>query len=239
MKRKNNTPTPHNEKREIENENRKKIFFEKQTREYNPPKVPKPKGPKILPSHRLILENYKDQGFRHLGKAVRKTGVYSETVARRVNAITNTKSWKLLMDEFLPEEHLARRHSELLDKRAMRTVKFADGTEEEIDAGPETAAVTKGLEMAYRLRGSFSKEDTPAPSTVMYNLFYKPEVREQMRVFEDGLKQSLFNEINKRNISDAEIEEQNEVNRAAGEGTGDSEGGAGRDADTATEGEQT
>ena len=83
---------------------------------------------------------------------------------------------------------------------------------EEVDNGPETAAVTKGLELAYRLRGSFSKEEQAPPSTVMYNLFYKPEVREQMRVFEDGIKQSLLHEINKRNLADIETEEENQAN---------------------------
>lgn len=179
---------------------------------------------KIIPSHRAIFQNYKDQGFRHLGKAIRKTGVYSEGLAQRVGQITKTKSWQLIMQEYMPEEHLALRHSELLDKREYRTIKNNDGTVEEVDSGPETAAVTKGLELAYRLRGSFQKEDAPPPSTVMYNLFYKPEVREQMRVFEDGLKTTLLNEINKRNLADIETEEENKGNLAGGGGTTDIEG---------------
>ena len=116
------------------------------------------------------------------------------------------------MAEYMPEEHLALRHSELLDKREIRTIQNAEGQDVEVDNGPDTAAVTKGLELAYRLRGSFKKEEAPAPSTVMYNLFYKPEVREQMRVFEDGIKQSLLHEINKRNLADIETEEENQSN---------------------------
>ena len=180
---------------------------------------------KILPAHREIFRNYKEQGFRHLGKAIRRTGVYSEGVANRVDAITKSRSWQTLMAEYMPEEHLALRHSELLDKREVRKVERLDeggnlvldsegnAIKDEVDNGPDTIAVTKALELAYRLRGSFKKEDTPPPSTVMYNLFYKPEVREQMRVFEDGIKTALFNEINKRNMADIETEEENETNR--------------------------
>ena len=173
---------------------------------------------RILPAHRMIFQNYKDQGFKNLGKAIRKTGVYSEGVAKRVDNITKSHSWQLLMQEYMPEEHLALRHSELLDKREIRIIQNDDGEDIEVDNGPDTAAVTKGLELAYKLRGSFSKEDAPPPSTVMYNLFYKPEVREQMRVFEDGIKQALFNEINKRNLADLEVDEENRANAAADSG---------------------
>jgi hypothetical protein len=170
------------------------------------------KKPKIVDAHRQIFQNYKDQGFRNLGKAIRKTAVYSPHVEKRVGHITHTKSWQLLMQEYMPEEHLAKRHAELLDKREYRKVTDEQGQSVEVDNGPETAAVTKGLELAYRLRGSFQKEEALAPSTVMYNLFYKPEVREQMRVFEDGIKQSLLHEINKRNLADIETEEENQSN---------------------------
>ena len=157
---------------------------------------------RIVPAHRLIFENYKAQGFRNMGKAVRKTGVYSETVADRTNVITNTQSWQTLMKQYMPEEHLALRHSEILDKRDYKKVMDDDGNMVEVDNGPNTAAVVKGLELAYRLRGSFNEDKVAPPSTVMYNLFYKPEVREQMKNFEDGLKKTLLNEINKKDIAD-------------------------------------
>lgn len=165
----------------------------------------------IVPAHRKIFELYKEQGFRSLAKAIRRTGVYSESLAKRPGVLTNTKSWQLLMQEYLPEETLALRHAELLDKRQTEVVedlvynkegKLVKKVGRLVDMGPETNAVSKGLELAYRLRGSFSKDDTPPPSTVMYNLIYKPEIREQMRVFEAGIKNILLNEINKRNLEE-------------------------------------
>ncbi len=172
----------------------------------------KPMGTFIKPAHRIIFQNYKDNGFRSLQKAVRQTGVYSEATATNVTTITKSKSWQALMDLMMPEEHLAFRHSELLNKREVRVIQNKNGEDIEVDNGPDTAAVTKGLELAYKLRGSFKAEEKPPASTVMYNLFYKPEVREQMKRFEDGLKQTLLNEINKRNVEELEAEEENKSN---------------------------
>ena len=145
----------------------------------------------ILPAHRQIYQFYKDQGFKNLGKAIRRTGVYSEDVAKRVNIITKSQSWQKLMDEQMPEEMVAQRHAEVINKRSYRTVKDASGNEVEVDNGPDPIAV-KGIEMAYKLRGAFKEKEKEAPSTVMYNLFYKPEVREHMKVFENNLKDTLM-----------------------------------------------
>jgi len=144
-------------------ESQKKFFAKRQN--LFPAKNSGPLKSRILPSHRVIFQNYKDQGFRNLGKAIRMTGVYSPEVAKRVDVITKSKSWQLLMQEYMPEEHLALRHSELLDKREIRKVERLDEDgnlvldndgnpiKDEIDNGPDTAAVTKGLELAYRPGG--------------------------------------------------------------------------------------
>lgn len=213
-------PTPHNEKPNSAGVIGRKNFFKikSKRREVN-------SG--ILPIHRVIFENYRNNNFKSLSKAIRQTGVYSPTFEKQPWQLTKSKSWKLLMDEMMPEQHLALRHSELLDKREIRKVERLDENGQlvldgegkpimdEVDNGPETAAVTKALEMAYKLRGSFQKDETPVTSTVMYNLFYKPEVREQMKAFEDGLKKTLFNEIDKRNLKEAEEEgNRNDFNEA-------------------------
>lgn len=229
------TPTPHVQTSEEKREIKKKNFFaEKKAGKY-PAKKKHPNFPagknrkrkdKIVPAHRVIFQNYKDQGFRSLGKAIRKTGVYSEGVAKRVDQITKSQSWQMLMKEYMPDEYLAKRHSELLDKRSFRTIKNPDGTTEEVDNGPETAAVTKGLELAYRIGGKFGKEEAPQTSTVMYNLFYKPEIREQMRIFEGNIKETLLHEINKKNMADIRTEEENEANMADAGGETDPSGSA-------------
>jgi hypothetical protein len=163
---------------------------------------------KILPSHRQIFKHYEENGFRNLSKAIRKTRAFSESTAQHVSTITKSKSWQALMDEKMPEEHLATRHKELLDKRDTKTEVDEFGVETTVDQGPNVVAVKAGLEMAYRLRGSYKEKEAEAPSTVMYNLFYKPEVRDQMKQFEEGIKQSLVNEIARKNQKEIEDEEQ-------------------------------
>ncbi len=166
---------------------------------------------KIIPAHREILKHYEEQKFRNLGKAVRKTGMYSEQVAQRVHNITNTKSWQALMQEYMPEEHIAKRHAEILDKRDYRKVIHEDGTVEEVDDGPNTAAVTKGLELAYKLRGSFKEKKETPTNTKIYNLIYRPEVREQMEQFEQGIKNTLMKDVARKNQKDIADEEGTEV----------------------------
>ena len=199
---------------------RKKIFKKRNTLFIaNPQK--KIHGVVIRPAHRAIFENYKEQGFKNMSKAIARTGAYSENVARKTDRITTTQSWKMLMAEYMPPHLLAQRHAELLDKREWKTIKNEDGESVEIDRGPDTAAVTKALDMAYKINGTYSKEEAPQKSAVMYNLFFKDDVRKQMTSFEDGIKQSLLHEINKRHIQEEEAEEANKNNLA--DGGGDSE----------------
>lgn len=164
-------------------------------------KVPGGKtGAKILARHRSILDHMTKNGG-NMTRAMIAVG-YSPATAHNPSEITERKSWAALMAEHLPEDRVAKRHSELLDKRAYR--KTVDG--DEVDDGPDTAAVGKALEMAYKLRGSF-KEDKPVnPSNVVYNLFYKPEVRSQVQAFEASLKQTIANDSigNSTKVTDVE-----------------------------------
>ena len=57
----------------------------------------------------------------------------------------------------LPDDLLTERHLELLNKRDTFTFKKSDDTVESVDLGPEVQAVTKGLDMAYKLKGSYAE----------------------------------------------------------------------------------
>jgi hypothetical protein len=215
-----NKDTPPIEKVEVlDREIPKKIFKRKK-------KVPKVRETGIIPAHRLIFKNYQEQGYRHMGKAIRRTDVYSENVAIRTDKITTTKSWKMLMDEAMPEDMVARVHSGLLNKREFRKVKNVDGSETEIDNGPDTAASSKALDMVYKLRGAYKEDKGPKKQDVTYNLFYKPEIREQMKSFEAGLKQSIFNDMARKNHIKDEEEDEGEDDSAIGGGVDEEEGGA-------------
>jgi hypothetical protein len=61
--------------------------------------------------------------------------------------------------EALPDELLKERHLELLNKREVVSYKKDDGTyEREMIDQPDTMAVSKGLDMAYKIKGSYAPE---------------------------------------------------------------------------------
>lgn len=107
------------------------------------------------------------------------------------------KPWQAKLDKHVSEDLLLTRHKELLNKRHKEVVVVGWGFAREvrvIDMGPDTSAVSKGLELGYKLRGRLN--DAPAvtpPTANIYNLFLMPAVQEKVRAFEDSLKQSIAN----------------------------------------------
>lgn len=176
----------------------------KMGKNYNP--LPKGRTVRILPRHRAVMETMQNNGGK-ITKAMIAMSYAPSTISQ--NVIEKTKSWKMLMEEHLPEDLIALRHSELINKRARRNIKNAKGEiiEYDVDDGPDTPAVVKALELAYKLRGSFAAEKVAESKNVIYNLFYKPEVREAMKSFEDNLKLQIANDADKKiknDIRDAE-----------------------------------
>ncbi len=159
-------------------------------------KTGKPYGKKtqaIIARHRKIFDEAQKNGGR-MSPAILAAG-YSPDTAHKPKAITETKSWKALMEEYLPEDKVALRHQELLDKRVQRAVYDLNGKLTGYVDQPETAGVSKAIEMAYKLRGSFVPEAPPPGSVATYNLFYLPEVRQSVRSFEDALKLTIAKEL--------------------------------------------
>jgi len=158
---------------------------------------------------------------------------YPVSTTKAPTLVTKTKSWLAILDEQMPQNYLADRHRELLDKRDGEFVTFGRGKNkrvEFIDRGPNVGAVARGLEMAYKLRGSFVAElPVPLQPTTVYNLFYQPTVRAQVTAFEDQLKYAIAHEISKQPHSPAIETEYTDVTGAdalAGDATeiGDGDG---------------
>lgn len=66
-------------------------------------------------------------------------GVYSDSMAKNPQKITCTKGWKELSEQYLPDEKLVKKHVELLE-----------------DIKSEIQV--KALDMAYKIKGSYSPE---------------------------------------------------------------------------------
>lgn len=86
--------------------------------------------------------------------AMRKAG-YSVETAKTPSKLTSTPAWKELMEKYLPDLLLAQKHRELLTTNIKRR-RTDNGAviEESIDV----AALSRGLDMAYKLKGIYAAE---------------------------------------------------------------------------------
>ena len=152
-----------------------------------------------------------------MGEVLREAG-YSETVAKTPSKVTNTKSWKQLMDKYIPEEKLAEKHLQLLEATGIGHMVFPMAiTDEEITellAGVncvpkkiqhgDTAnhvwfwqrdnnALKNGLDMAYKLRGSYAADKlAPPPSQIIINVLGNPEAKKLSEQMDKVLIKNIY-----------------------------------------------
>lgn len=156
---------------------------------------------------KMVFNDWKQNEFKGLKKSMLAHG-YSEKMSP--GKLAKTLTWRQIMDEAMPDGLLAEKHLELLNARKTAVVTEKEWVEDEdgnitketvnkiVDLGPDTTAVSKGLEMAYKLKGAFSPKDDgegarPSQSTI-YNLFYKPEIRDSVKQLEKALTKQLYGE---------------------------------------------
>jgi len=129
---------------------------------------------------------------RTKGDAMVKAG-YSKNTAKAPTKMTNSKGWKELTEEYLPDKLLAKKHKELLEvpikKRQWIKGELQYETEE-----LDTNAVKSGLDMAYKLKGHYAPEKKTIEISKINEL--SPEELEEKR------RQIMLGEI-----TDDEIDE--------------------------------
>lgn len=86
----------------------------------------------------------------NVGEAMREAG-YSEASSQNPQLVTKSKGWQQLVEEFLPNDVLAEKHRQLLNK-----------TDEK--GSLDVNAVAKGLDMAYKLKGSYARKGVDVTS---------------------------------------------------------------------------
>lgn len=147
--------------------------------------MPAVKGQKynIEPKIRIkkVFDKVVEKGIA-VSKAMVEEG-YSVETAKAPTKLTKTKSWKQLLDKHLPDELLAQKHKELLEQKELAYFVFSrDRKDEEIEGHMEangldlivirqtdkgkmafysidnSVAKKNGLELAYRLKNKFPKE---------------------------------------------------------------------------------
>lgn len=74
--------------------------------------------------------------------------------------------WTKLLNRMLPDSLLTKRHQELLNKKEMTVLLGDDGEPYRVNQ-PETQAVSKGLDMAYKLRGKYPQDEPTQDGTTV------------------------------------------------------------------------
>jgi hypothetical protein len=126
----------------------------------------KKKPIKVTIKQKLAFAKVVENGG-NISKAMRDVG-YSPETASTPQKLTQSKGWEELMKEYLPDDLLAKKHRELLTvpRRVRKYIKGDLLSEtEELD----TNAVKAGLDMAYKIKGAYEK-DNEQRTPVVYNI---------------------------------------------------------------------
>lgn len=111
--------------------------------------------PRIKKVFEKVMEN---NGF-NVGKAMLEEG-YSPNSAKNPIQVTESKSWEILMDEYIPESLIAKTHKEAFE--ANRTISVVSGkqasggTTDFVDV-PDWQTRMKATELGYKVRGKLTE----------------------------------------------------------------------------------
>lgn len=168
----------------------------------------------------MVLDKLAENGGS-IGDAIRATGLYSETVALTPTKITSSKTWEELMDTFISDDDLAKKHKKLLNAVTVRRFDFSkEDSFEDIEATiaqledhvllycqdteygnryayvqiPDANTQEKALDKAYKLRKRYGEMENPnVAAKNTYNFIFAPEVREKVRAIDESIKSLLVN----------------------------------------------
>lgn len=116
--------------------------------------------PMKKPKERIkkVFEKKLENVGKPLGQIMRENG-YADNTADNPDHITKTKSWEMLMDEYIPESLIAKTHKEAFE--ANRTISVVSGkqasggTTDFVDV-PDWQTRMKATELGYKIRGKLT-----------------------------------------------------------------------------------
>lgn len=110
----------------------------------------------------------------------------------RDNVVKEIENVKKTIADSLPDELLTERHLELLNKREYSVMGNEDGEPIKVDLGPDVQGVSKGLDMAYKVKGTYAPEKSVALKlNVGSQNLANPELEALRIKYEEELKQKL------------------------------------------------
>lgn len=92
-------------------------------------KEEKPVKVNVKLQHKKVFQNLAENGGS-LRKAIKQAG-YSDTVADNPSKITKSKSWKALLDQYLPESRLLEVHDQQLNSYKLQSMTFQKQIDDE------------------------------------------------------------------------------------------------------------
>jgi hypothetical protein len=72
---------------------------------------------------KLAIKKVMENRGMAISKAMREVG-YPDVTAKNPKNLTESKAWKEIMDEILPEEYVAEQHKKLFEMKNVQTMKF-------------------------------------------------------------------------------------------------------------------
>lgn len=155
-------------------------------------KKKKPTERQIKAVELMLANNKKPRSKRKTKEQILLEAGYAATTAKtKIGPIQQSDGWKALMNQYLPDDLLIKRHRELLNKRETMTIvkgytgkgKDKKPVYEKIDLGPESVAVAKALDMGYKLKGTYA----PEKSAVLHAYAIEEEDRKRIdQILEDN-----------------------------------------------------
>lgn len=99
-------------------------------------------------------------------KAYGKTNNYNSARVKGHKQLTRVNIQKAIKSiaDSIPNDLLVKRHKELLNKREYNKV------DKEMIEAPDTQAVSKGLDMAYRIKGLYLNDESISNKTLIINI---------------------------------------------------------------------
>ena len=137
---------------------------------------PKPRIKKVF------VEKLENVG-KPLGQIMRENG-YAENTADNPDHVTKSKSWEMLMDEYIPESLIAETHKEAFSATrvisAMNPGKQANGATADFIDVPDWQTRMKATELGYKVRGKLiDKADLTTNGKEIKGVVILPELNEK------------------------------------------------------------
>jgi hypothetical protein len=123
---------------------------------------------------------------------------YAPAVAKNPEIVTESKGFKELMEEYLPDTKLAQVHAEGLEanKIISANITYGDADEKTNDfiEVPDHPTREKFLKLAYTVKGKITPEVVPPATGNTYNIFFLPKFQQSVKAFEQDIKSLITNE---------------------------------------------